>query len=231
MKKLFTNPRHRFKKQQADIMTSAIRYSRYEDDLRSKVDVVIDVGASDGSWWTRHSRFFSPGVKLMSIEPLDVYEGHPRGILERCLVGASCGDGNIFVADDLYSSSVSRDSKAIQVLSLPTHTLECLLEKHGIDKTQGLFIKTDVQGGDVTALLSAGSYLRSLVAGQCELQMYPYNSDMCGFVDSAHRLRQANLAILEFMDPLDRPLDNRLGQIDVLLAPVEGGLFSKTLWA
>jgi hypothetical protein len=212
-------------------MSSASRYSKYEDDLRSKVDVVVDVGASDGSWWTRHKGFFKPGVTLLSIEPLDIYMGHPSGILERCLVGASCGDGNIFVADDLYSSSVSLDSKAIEVLSMPTHTLECLLEKHGIDRTQGLFIKTDVQGGDVTALLSAGSYLGSLVAGQCELQMYPYNSDMCGFVDSAIKLGEANLAILEFMDPLDRPFDNRLGQIDVLLAPVEGELFSSPVWA
>jgi FkbM family methyltransferase len=210
--------------------TSVNRWARYSSNLKDVVQVVVDVGASDGNWWSRHRKLFRDGIKLISIEPLTSYSRMPLGILERCLVGTDCGERNLYVSKDPYTSSSIENQSASEVLMCEQHTLECILRKHNVEVSTPLFIKTDVQGGDVDALLSAGPYLKNLVAAQCELQMYQFDPKMLQFTEAVTKLGSAGLGILEFMDPLERPLDGRLGQIDVALSPLDGPLFSAKSW-
>lgn len=211
-------------------LDSKDRWSKYASNLKDLVQVVVDVGASDGNWWTRHRKLFRDDITLISIEPLDLYSRSPLGILERCVVGSTCGEQKLYVSDNPYTSSPIEDENAADVLLCEQHTLECLLRKHKVDLASPLFVKTDVQGGDVDALLSAGPYLKSLIAAQCELQMYEFDPKMMQFSDAVSKLRSAGLGILELMDPLERPLDGRLGQIDVALSRINGPFFSAKRW-
>jgi hypothetical protein len=206
------------------------RWKKYRSLLNSTVEVVLDVGASDGNWWFRHKGLFSHDVLLISIEPQD-YRRTPEGIEEKCVVGSTCGDSKIYVGQNRYAASTIEDPGAEEVKAIERHTISCILRKHRVIPGTKIFIKTDVQGLDVEALLSAEEYLVGLVAAQCELQVYPFSNSMSSFSSSVLFLKSAGLEVIEVFDMLERPSDGRLGQLDVALAPEDSSLFKNPRWA
>jgi FkbM family methyltransferase len=168
--------------------------------LRSwDVTLVLDVGASEGSYARQLRRIGYPG-RIISFEPLsepfavlrDATERDPLWDCRRLALGAETAEREINVAGNSTSSSLlEMEERHVQSAPQATYvgtertqvaTLDSIWSELGAEGER-LYLKLDVQGFELEVLRGAGAHLESIECVQTELSFVPLYRDAPSFLE------------------------------------------------
>lgn len=195
--------------------------------------VVIDVGAAKGSW-TKLAMKKWPDAEYFMIEPLEERLPALQALSNQysnikfisAAAGSEPGTLQIGVTKDLDSSSLMYsgiDSREIPVVSLDN------LFDRGVIK-QPHFIKLDVQGYELTVLSGAKKVLELSDFILLELQFFRFSPEMILLHESIAWMDEQGFQPYEIVDVLRRPLDNAMGQCDILFIRKNHWLLKNQNW-
>lgn len=194
---------------------------------------VIDIGASDGCWSLLAHRHF-PNAQFVLFEPL-----HERAAELAALsashgfrhiaaaAGARVGEITFAVQGDLDGSGVAATPSA-GTRSVPLETVDHVVATGAL--AGPFLLKLDTHGHEVPILEGASAMLRQtelliIEAYNFELQpgclRFP---ELCTWLEG-HGLRCCDLA-----DPMRRPRDGALWQMDLAFAPSSSPLFQSAAY-
>lgn len=219
------------------------RYSPYYDESRGTMKgallhakrlgfsptVVIDVGAAHGT--DELYRTF-PDSHHILVEPLQEYEETLRGITDvlksAAYIQAAAtnfeGSLTINVHPDLVGSSVYLEKEDSNVNGVPREvsctTIDHLCEN--IKDDDVVLIKIDVQGAEKDVLLGATKTLNKVEYIILEAVFYDFFDGGSEIFDLIHFMNTHGFSIYEFFDPLYRPLDGAMSQVDIAFVKKSG---------
>jgi FkbM family methyltransferase len=194
-----------------------------------RLATVVDVGASDGSWSLRMRRQY-PEARYLLFEPLT--ERHAA--LERlrhtygfdfvpAAAGASTGTVRFHVDPQLDGSGIATPDAA-NTREVPIETVDAALVARGLAGPYCL--KLDTHGFEIPVLEGARRTLEQTELLIVEVYNFTLTPgclrfhELCSWLE-AHGLRCCDLA-----DPLRRPRDGVLWQMDLAFAPATSPIFS-----
>ena len=194
-------------------------------------DLIVDVGAAIGAW-SKYARKIWPKVEILGVEPqLDfvkvLISGNSANYVRNCVVSDVCGPISFNISEDGWSSSLLYEG--ISQIETESHTLECILDDLKLD-FKNLFIKTDLQGHDFISFKSIGKYLKHVDVVQMECQLAPYSPGMTGLSERIVEMANLGFEVYEIFEPLYRPSDSALGQVDVIFIRSRTVLDLKFKW-
>lgn len=196
--------------------------------------VVFDIGAADGGWALNALRCW-PEAKVVCFEPLPArqaalkkIERQSRGQIKhfQCGLGDFDGELEMGVTDDLWASSFAYAGSS--TLKLPVHRLDTLLAEQTIPRPD--FIKVDVQGYEQRVLVGGEQTFGLAEAVILECQFLPFCPEMRTLDETITDMSQRGFIPYEFVDFLRRPLDNAMGQCDLLFVRRDHKLVSDHRW-
>lgn len=196
--------------------------------------VVFDIGAADGGWTLNALRHW-PDAQVVCFEPLPErqsalkkIERQSRGqiTLMQCGLGDFDGELEMGVTDDLWASSFAY--AGCSTLRLPVQRLDTLLEQQLVPKPN--LIKVDVQGYEKRVLVGGEQSFGCAEAVILECQFLPFCSEMRTLDETIGDMSERGFIPYEFVDFLRRPLDNAMGQCDLLFVRREHQLVSDHRW-
>jgi len=186
------------------------------------VRTVVDIGASDGRWSKAAMAHF-PRAKFVAVDPLVEREPKLKQLKASnrnfdyvlCVAGEQESEMvSLSVGDDLDGSTVDGNQGAVR--SVPSHSIDSIVRQK---QCVGPFIlKFDTHGFEVPILQGAAKTLRETHYIVMEVYNYRHTTgtllfyEMCALLDS-HGFRCFNIA-----DPMHRPLDGCLWQMDLFFA-------------
>ena len=194
---------------------------------------IIDVGAAKG---TDPLLFTFPDAHHFLIEALEEFIPKLEEIKNKMsnveyIIGAatsSSGTITINVHPDLYGSSAYLEEEDSNVngvpREIPAYKLDELCEKH---KLSGPFlIKIDVQGAELDVLKGAEAILKDTEYVILESVLFNFFKNGPNFFDFIDFMNKRGFVVYDFFDPLYRPLDGAMSQIDIAFVK-DKGLFRK----
>jgi FkbM family methyltransferase len=196
--------------------------------------VIYDIGAADGGW-ALHALRHWPEAMVVCFEPLPERQGALKKLerqsggqikLMQCGLGDADGELEMGVTDDLWASSFAYAGSS--TLTLPIRRLDSLLEQQRIPKPQ--FIKVDVQGYERRVLLGGQEAFGCAEAVILECQFLPFCAEMRTLDETIGDMSQRGFVPYEFIDFLRRPLDNAMGQCDLLFVRRDHELVADHRW-
>lgn len=195
--------------------------------------VVYDIGAADGSW-TRQALTYWPDATYVCFEPLAerkkdldaLQASRPEQVLvEGCGVGDVDGELSIGVSDFLWDSSFAYSGSSSR--TVPVRRLDSLIAA-GMPLPS--FIKIDVQGFEKRVLEGGQEAMRHAELILMECQFFPFCEDMRTLDMTIAYMSDHNFIPYEFVDYLRRPLDDAMGQCDILFVRKDHQLISNKQW-
>lgn len=196
--------------------------------------VVYDIGAADGGW-TRQALAYWPDSTYICFEPLaerkkdldTLQASHPKQILVKaCGVGDADGELSIGVSDFLWDSSFAYSGSSSRIV--PVRRLDSLIEA---GTPLPSFIKIDVQGFEKRVLDGGQEAMRHADLILMECQFFPFCDDMRTLDETIAYMSAHNFIPYEFVDYLRRPLDEAMGQCDILFVRKDHQLISNRRWS
>lgn len=197
-------------------------------------DVIYDIGAADGGWALNALRHW-PEAKVICFEPLPERQSALRQLgrqskgqvmLMQCGLGDFDGELEMGVTDDLWASSFAYAGSS--TLRLPVQRLDTLLARQLVPKAQ--LIKVDVQGYERRVLVGGEDAFACAEAVILECQFLPFCSEMRTLDETIGDMSRRGFIPYEFVDFLRRPLDNAMGQCDLLFVRRDHQLVSDHRW-
>lgn len=208
--------------------------------LAEQIDcnLIIDVGVAYGtpllySLW--------PGAYLALIEPNPVFHEY----LESSVIAAGRGslfkyaasfcESEVLLESKLDGSSIIADSSCSG--QSPTSPLHTLIEVKArtldsivcklLQKDSRVVLKTDCQGHDYGVLLGAANTLQYCEAVIVEAHVYPWaGSEKNHLSNIVSIMNSYDFCLFDIVDPLYRPHDLALAQVDLVFVPRTSNLVS-----
>jgi FkbM family methyltransferase len=193
-----------------------------------EVRTVIDIGASDGRWSRRAMRFF-PQARFIAVEPLKEREA-ALGALKRrearfdyalCVAGEEeSGTAELAVGSDLDGSTVGGSGARRTV---PAHSIDAIV---AMKEAGGPYMmKFDTHGFEVPILKGAARTLRDTHYIVMEVYNYRHTPGTLLFHEMCALLESQGFRCFNATDPMQRPLDGSLWQMDLFFARHDNELF------
>ena len=199
------------------------------------IKTVIDVGASNGSWSTMTKQFF-PNAHYFLIEANPV---HAQALLafksqnanvDYVLAAAGDSSGEIyFDAQDPFGGQASHTPTTPNHITLPMTTIDEQVTKKQLSPP--FLLKLDTHGFEVPILEGARNTLRStnlIVIETYNFKIAPVGLrfwEICSFLE-AHGFRP-----IDVCDPMHRPSDQALWQMDLFFVPETNHEFASNCYA
>ena len=196
---------------------------------------IIDVGASDGCWSIMAHRVW-PAAKLLLIEANPVYaEARARmlaGIEHRFVEALACADDGAslvrFSADNPLQGVYDAESEAGASM-VKRVTIDELME---CDLPAPYLIKLDTHGREHEILRGARETLRQTCALIIEVYTWSLGDNSLRAVELLPLIeREHDFLPADFCDPMYRPFDGRVGQVDCLFEPRSAEGMNTSRWA
>jgi FkbM family methyltransferase len=202
---------------------------RQMSGVAGDVRTVIDIGASNGRWSRSTMRFF-PRARFIAIDPLQEREPDLRRLKQRnsrfdyilCVAGeADNGSVELAVSDDLDGSTVGGSlGKKRQV---PSYSIDRIVE---MKQCEGPFLlKFDTHGFEVPILKGATNTLKNTSHVVMEVYNYRHTEATLLFHEMCALLDEMGFRCFNVADPMQRPLDKSLWQMDLFFARKDNALF------
>ena len=199
------------------------------------INTWIDVGASDGSWSLLARRHF-PQSRFLLFEPLA--ERQPAlAALERRLgflplaAAAGAAPGTIAFAVDpaLDGSGVAAPGTAAPTRTVPVETVDRAVTARLLAGPYGL--KLDTHGHEIPVLEGAAAVLAHTALLVIEAYNFTLAPGCLRFHELCAWLEAAGFRCCDLADPMRRPGDGALWQMDLAFAPVSSPLFASNRYA
>jgi FkbM family methyltransferase len=207
-------------------MESAIRRvgSRASD-----VRTVIDIGASDGRW-SRAAMPYFPASKFIAVDPLVEREPklsklkatNPQFDYVLCVAGEKENDTvSLTVGDDLDGSTVGGNRGVAR--TVPSHSIDSIVQ---MKQCVGPYIlKFDTHGFEVPILNGAAKTLQQTHYIVMEVYNYRHTRGTLLFHEMCALLDTLGFRCFNMADPMHRPLDGSLWQMDLFFARKDNEVF------
>lgn len=201
--------------------------------LEFKPKTVIDIGVAYGT----------PGlygtfenVHYHLIEPLKEYKNVMEKLKEQYPLSytiAAAGEKedsiSMNVHPDLSGSSILDESEGKHVdgeqRTVRQITLDKEVEENGLEGP--FLIKIDVQGFEIEVLKGANSLLVDTEVIILEVSLFQFYKNAPTFVETINFMNNIGFTVYDIFSGIYRPLDDALGQVDIVFVKTEG-YFRKT---
>jgi len=186
---------------------------------RQIINTIIDVGASDGRW-SKMARLVWPNANLLMIEAniahvpgmIKNFPYSPREKIVWGLAGQRLGCERVkFNKEDPFQGAdPSEDGEWLPIVTIEQ-------EISLTDFKPPYLIKLDCHGREYDILESVGTFMPSVAAVVAEVYTVSLGPRSMSFIPLASHMRESYLLTpTDLCDPMVRPFDGRLSQIDVL---------------
>ena len=194
--------------------------------------VIIDVGASDGTW-SRMAAAIWPQARIVAFEPRE----SKRAELERacrelanfsyhiCFLGARSGP--VAYSDAGNQTSLYAGHGA-ERQSADMRSLDELLAAGVVPQPD--LLKLDVQGYELEVLAGGETAVSGVQAVLAEVSFYHFHPSMPTADDVIAYLRQRGLVVYDVMGLLRQPEDDALGQMDLMFLRSDHSLRGPRSW-
>ncbi len=202
------------------------------DHLTSKgfqPDVILDVGVATG---TPDLYDAFPHAYLMLVEALGVFEPDLNAILSKrqgSYVVAAAGStvGEVMFnqhsyrldGSSLYKESMGEVADGIQVTVNQIRLDDLVRER---ELTGGFLIKVDVQGAELDVLGGAEEVLKNTEVVVLEVSLFEFMKGAPQFAAVVAFMSDRGYVAYDMVHGWNRPLDNALGQIDIVFVKDTG---------
>lgn len=190
---------------------------------------VIDVGIASGTM-ELYSAF--PDSYFLLIEPLKEFESDLMSILKRykgsyvlAAAGSSSGQVTFNVhkkhlgGSSLYKESMGTEADGHEI-SVPMIRIDDILKDKQINGPY--LIKVDVQGAELDALEGAQQALLEAEVVVLEVSLFEFMKGAPQFFDVVSYMKTRGFVAYDIILGWNRPLDNALGQIDIVFVREKG---------
>jgi FkbM family methyltransferase len=200
-----------------------------------EINTVIDIGASTGRWSTLAMPFF-PQARFIGIDPLMEREpalkclkdANPRFDYVLCAAGEQ--DNAVVemaVSSDLDGSTVGGGNGDIRQVAL--HSVDEIVR---LKRCRGPFIlKFDTHGFEVPILKGAHATLAQTKYIVMEVYNYRHTPGTLLFPEMCALLDGLGFRCFNMADPMQRPLDRALWQMDLFFARKDDAVFARDGYA
>jgi FkbM family methyltransferase len=203
---------------------------------RHDIATVIDVGASSGLWFAKARRHL-PHARGLLIEALaDPHEPGLRALkahdplVEYVIAAAGDHEGEVhFDAKDPFGGAASYEPFEVGDIVVPMTTIDSEVDSR---RLPGPFlIKLDTHGFEAEILLGAGATLGSTVALVIEAYNFDLRPGSFRFADLCSFLEPRGFRSIDLADPMRRPTDDVLWQMDLVFAQANRPEFHDVTYA
>jgi FkbM family methyltransferase len=190
---------------------------------------VIDVGVAAG---TPDLYTIFPEAYFLLVEPLSVFEPQLQSILEThrgsyvlAAAGAETGRVTFNVhVDYLEGSSLFKEAMGPEAdgeeIEAPLVRLDDVVEERGLSGP--FLIKVDVQGAELEVLEGAPRTLAGAEAVALEVSLFQFMKGAPEFHDVIAFMKARGFVAFDIVLGWNRPLDNALGQVDIVFVKEDG---------
>jgi FkbM family methyltransferase len=193
------------------------------------VRTVIDVGASDGSWSLLAKQHF-PAARFLLFEPLVERREALEALRQRlgfdyvtAAAGARRGEVALAVAPDLDGSSVA-PAGAAGGRTVPIETIDAAVAEH---RLPGPFcLKLDTHGYELPILEGAAAVLAQASLLIIEAYNFRLGPEALKFHELCAWLEPRGFRCCDLADPMRRPKDGVLWQVDLVFVPATSPVFA-----
>jgi FkbM family methyltransferase len=210
-----------------DMKSVLITLSRQGSEVRT----VIDLGASTGRWSEMAMPLF-PNARFIGVDPLKEREPALDRLKQRrpnfdyvlCAAGEKPnGTVELAVGDDLDGSTVGGSKGAMR--TIPSHSVDAITE---MKRCEGPFLlKFDTHGFEVPILNGATKVLSETAYIIMEVYNYRHTDGTLLFYEMCQLLGSLGFRCFNMADPLQRPLDRSLWQMDFFFARKDDVFFNE----
>jgi FkbM family methyltransferase len=190
-----------------------------------EVNTIVDVGASDGRWSVAARRFF-PNASCLLVEAQPTHEPALRRLCARdprltyalCAAGPQRGT-TWFDVSDPFGGQAGQDSTGKQVRELPQIPLDELAQERKLQPP--FLLKLDTHGYEVPILEGATEVLKQSSLIMVEVYNFQLSKESVRFPQLCGYLEERGFRCVDLADPMGRPKDGVLWQMDLLFAPAD----------
>jgi FkbM family methyltransferase len=184
-------------------------------------DVIIDVGAFEGSW-TKLARqvFHRPSVLMIEAQPekeatLRAASTDAKVTYRVALLGAAPSDGVRFYKMRTGSSVYAENTGvARQEVTMPMTTLNHVVRDAGLLNGGSTLLKLDVQGSEIEILRGAAEVLPQITAVIAEVSLVNYNLGAPQFAEITQFMREQGFVVYDIAGM--RRFGKMMGQLDII---------------
>jgi FkbM family methyltransferase len=195
----------------------------------AEVRTVVDIGASDGRWSKMAMSHF-PRARFIAVDPLIEREprlqrlkaGNPNFDYVLCVAGEKENETvPLSVGDDLDGSTVGGREGTVRTVA--SHSIDSIVQ---LKQCVGPFVlKFDTHGFEVPILNGAAKTLRETQYIVMEVYNYRHTGGTLLFYEMCSLLDSMGFRCFNMADPMHRPADGSLWQMDLLFARKDNELF------
>lgn len=192
---------------------------------------VIDVGAAYGQWSAECHAVF-PDARYLLVEPLAEYGTGaktatiPGAVRVEAAASASSGRITLNVHADLVGSSLKRETEGAAVDGVPREvravTVDELCAEHGLPGPY--ILKADVQGAELDVLAGSERTLAGADLVVLEVSLFRFFEGAPVFHEVVAHMARLGFVPYDLVDPIYRPLDGALSQLDAVFVRDDGPL-------
>ena len=202
-------------------------------DLGFGPATVIDVGVASG---TPELYETFPGATFLLVEPLAAFEAEIKMILQRYrgsyVIGAAgprSGEVSFNVHDNhMHGSSLLNETMGEVAdghrITVPMVVVDDLVKERSL--VGPMLVKVDVQGGEINVLEGCTRTLESTEAVVLEVSLFEFMKGAPQLHDVVSYMKALGFVAYDIVLGWNRPLDNALGQVDIVFVK-EAGRFRR----
>jgi FkbM family methyltransferase len=199
--------------------------------LCPEIGTVVDVGAAAGKW-TRLALPHFPRARFLLLEPLAergpeltaLHGEHARVEHVSAAAGRAPGEAQFHIAEDLDGSGL-RATASAGTRGVPVTTLDHELSARSLPAPY--FIKLDTHGYEVPILEGAEQALRQASLLMIEAYNFRIADECLRFHELCAWLEARGFRPIDLLEPLRRPHDQILWQIDLVFARTDHPVFAR----
>ncbi|MDA1280210.1 MAG: FkbM family methyltransferase [Chloroflexi bacterium] len=200
------------------------------------VGCVIDIGASNGAW-TRLAVKHFPNARFLAIEALEERRPDLEALkqelpgVDYVIAAASNRHGDtvsLVVSDDLDGSTVGGRIEG-NTRSVPTVSVDALVVEN--DLPGPFVLKLDTHGFELPIIDGAAGTLKNTSAIIIEVYNFPITDSALMFHEMCTKLGSLGFRCADLADPLFRPSDKVLWQMDFVFLPGTHPVFAHATYS
>lgn len=212
------------------------KFFQHIKSLGYSPDICIDVGAGYGTgsiysaFPEAHHIVFEP-IKT-NLDKLNKRLAKLSHEIHICALMHEPGEMTLTLSgvDNLGSSLMNRNNKSDgETVSVPVYCLDKFIES--IPSGSKVLLKTDCQGADLNVLKGASNVLKTTDVVIVEASLFPFWGEHHPTLhELSSYMKEQGFEIYDLLEHEYRPLDNALGQVDVVFTKNDGIFRESKAW-